>query len=71
MTDLEFIKRFSRITIKNACLTNGFNSNNLWAGKMKKKRIHLIRKAIEAEIGNLYIEEYRSEIENESSTKKS
>lgn len=59
MNDLEFIKKFSKITIKKVCKENGINSSNLWSGRINQDKIHKIRKAIEAEVGNIYVEEYK------------
>lgn len=58
MTDLDYIKKFSKIKIKNVCEKNHISSSNLWSGRLSKDKIHRIRKAIEAEISNIYIEEY-------------
>lgn len=60
MTDLEFIKKFSKITIKKVCEENGVKPNNLWTGSISKNKLSIIRKAIEAEVGNIYVEEYQS-----------
>lgn len=61
MTDLEYIKKFSKITIKKVCKDNNVSSSNLWAGRLKPVVIHKIRKGIEAELGNIYIEDYKNE----------
>lgn len=37
MTDLEFIKKFSKITIKDICKELKVNSANLYNGKASKK----------------------------------
>lgn len=37
MTDLEFIKKFSKITIKDICNELKVNSGNLYNGKASKK----------------------------------
>lgn len=58
MTDLEFIKTFSKITVKRVCEENNINSSNLWSGRLSKEKIHTIRKAIEAEVGNIYVKEF-------------
>ena len=60
MNDLDFIKKFSKITIKKICKENNINSSNLWSGRIKPEKIHQIRKAIEAEVGNIYVEEYKT-----------
>lgn len=58
MTDLEYIKKFSKITIKNICEKNNIKPNNLWSGKVSQRKIHKIKIAIDAELANLAIEEY-------------
>ena len=58
MEDLEFIKKFSKITIKKVCELSGVNRSNLMSGKIKdEKKIKKVRKAIESEIAKLYIME--------------
>ena len=59
MTDLEYIKKFSKIKIAKICRENGVNSSNLWSGRLSDEKIHLIRKAIEKEVGTIYVEEYQ------------
>lgn len=44
MNDLEFIKRFSKITIKNACEMSGVNSpSNLFADRVAKDKVKLVK----------------------------
>ena len=52
MTDLDFIKRFNKITIKELCLDNHINKSNLYTGKTSKKNQLLIKKAIGAKLRN-------------------
>lgn len=56
-TDLEFIKTFSKITVKGVCLNNDIKANNIWSGKASAEQIHKVRKGIEKEIAKLYITE--------------
>lgn len=65
MTDLEFIKRFSRINIKSICEENNINSANLWTGKTSKKNQLIIRKAIEYKLAKIHEDEYLSLIKKE------
>lgn len=58
MGDLEYIKKFSKIKIAKICRENGINPSNLWAGRLNDEKVHLIRKAIEAQVGGIYQEEY-------------
>lgn len=58
MTDLDFIKKFSKITVKRVCEENGISSSNLWSGRLSQEKVHTIRKAIEAEMGTIYVEEF-------------
>lgn len=55
--DLEFIKQFSKITVKGICLNNDIKPNNIWTGKASAEQIHKVRKGIEKEYANLYIKE--------------
>lgn len=56
--DLTYIKKYSKITIKNVCDECGVKPNNLWSGKLPKSKINMIRKCIEAKMAALYIEEF-------------
>lgn len=58
MDDLEFVKRFSKISIKQIAKENGISTSNLYSGRCKSRTIWIMRKAIEAEIAKLYIEDY-------------
>ena len=60
MTDLEFIKKFSKITVKRVCDENNISASNLWSGRLNKDKVHKVRKAIEAEMGEIYVQEFRS-----------
>ena len=53
--DLEYIKKFSLITIKDACKKVNVDSSNLWRGKASKKKIKQVRKILESEVAKLYI----------------
>ena len=37
--DLDYIKKFSKITITRACELANVKKNNLWSGKVKKEKI--------------------------------
>lgn len=53
--DLEYIKRFSQITIIEACKKANVNKSNLWTGRTSKKNIKKVRKILESEVAKLYI----------------
>ena len=55
MDDYEYIKRFSKITIKKVCDDNNISDSNIWAKKASKEKMHLVRTSIESEIAKLYI----------------
>jgi hypothetical protein len=58
-TDLNFIKRFNKITIKQICDETGVSPSNLWTGRCSKEKILLVRKAIESKIAEIRVEEYK------------
>lgn len=55
MEDLEFIKNFSKVSISKACKKAKVNISNLYAGRVKKEKVKLIKKILESEIAKLYI----------------
>lgn len=57
MDDLEFIKRFSKITVKGVCERKKLTRTNVITGKTKKSNIKKVRQGIESEIAKLYLEE--------------
>lgn len=61
--DLDYIKKFSKITITKACEKAKVRTNNLWSGKLSKNKIKKIRKIIESSIAELYL--YNEDKENE------
>lgn len=58
-TDLNFIKRFNKITIKQICEETGISPSNLWTGRCSKEKITLVRKAIESKIAEIRVEEFK------------
>lgn len=64
MTDLDYIKKFSKITIKQICKENHIDYSNLWAGRSASSKVHLVRKAIESKMGKLQIDEFE-ELKND------
>lgn len=64
MDDLEFIKKFSKISIKQIAKENGISTSNLYSGRCGARKTYIMRKAIEAKIAELYIEDYNQVKEN-------
>lgn len=64
MDDLEFIKKFSKISIKQIARENGISTSNLYSGRCGSRKTYIMRKAIEAKIAELYIEDYNQVKEN-------
>jgi hypothetical protein len=61
MDDLEYIKRFSKISIKNVCEKTKANRSNVLSGNASKKTINKVKKQIESEVAKLYIIEDNDE----------
>lgn len=57
MKDIEYIKRFSKITIKGACDKLNINRGNLLNGKTTKENEKKVREELENQIAHLYIKE--------------
>lgn len=55
MNDLEYIKRFSKISISGICKRKNINRENLLNNKTTRKNERIIREEIESEIAKLYI----------------
>lgn len=53
MTDLEFIKKLSKITVTNACEICGVNYSNVWSGRASKRNIKKVRVYIEMQLKDL------------------
>ena len=53
--DLEYIKKFSSITITKACEKAKVDKANLYKGIASKKKIKLVKKILESEVAKLYI----------------
>lgn len=68
MEDLEYIKKFSKISIKSVCDKANVDKANLYSGRTSKKNIKKVRKYIESNIAELYL---LNEKENEENEKKS
>lgn len=55
MTDLEYIKSFTKIQVTKICNKLGIDYTNLYHGKTSKHNEHLVRKELESEFAKLYI----------------
>lgn len=55
MEDLDYIKKFSKITISGICKKKKIDRANLVTGRTTKKNIRIVREEIESEIAKLYI----------------
>lgn len=55
MQDLEYIKKFSKITISGICEKKKINRANLLNNKSAPKNAKIVREEIESEIAKLYI----------------
>lgn len=53
-SDLEFIKNFSKITIKDICKKAKVNKANLYTNRASKENINKVKRLIESEIAKLY-----------------
>lgn len=57
MEDLEFIKKFAKISVSGACEKMKINRVNLLTNRTTKKNIKIVREEIESEIAKLYIKD--------------
>ncbi len=57
MENLEYIKKFSKITISGICKKKKIDRSNLFANRGSKENAKIIREEIESEIAKLYIKE--------------
>lgn len=66
MEDLEYIKKFSKISIKSVCDKAKVDKANLYAGRTSKKNIRKVRKYIESNIAELYLlnDDVKDDIKN-------
>ena len=71
MEDLEYIKKFSKITIKGVCEKAKVPRQNIVSGKASKKKINKVRRQIENEIATLYMLTDNSEGDNNAKNEKS
>lgn len=55
--DLEFIKKFSMITVAEGCRKFGYDQSNLMNNRYSGDRERNVRKYIESELAKIYLEE--------------
>lgn len=46
MSDIEFIKKFSKITVRSACKKAGVNEHNFWGERVKQEKVKEIKNII-------------------------
>lgn len=61
MDELEFIKKFSKVSVSKACKKAKVDLSNLYAGRVKKEKVKLIKKILESELAKLYLIEDKGE----------
>lgn len=57
MKDLEFIKKFSKITVSGACKKTKVDRAGLLMNRLKDEKAKAVREEIEDQIARLYIKE--------------
>ena len=62
MTDLEYIKAFSKITIKSICDELNIDKSNLYRGNTSKNKVELVKNTITERINELN-KKYKEELE--------
>ena len=55
--DLEYIKKFTKISVNKVCLELGYNTANILKGKATSERVHNVRRLIEEKQAKLYLME--------------
>lgn len=61
MEDLDYIKKFSKITIKSVCEKANVDRSNVFNGRTTKKNIKKVKEQIENDIAKLYLIEEKNE----------
>lgn len=60
MEDLEFIKKFSKITVSGACKKTKVDRAGLLTNRLKDEKAKAVREEIENQIAKLYIKEEKN-----------
>ena len=52
-----YIKKFTKITVKDACRKANVDRSNIFNGRASKKKINKVKRQIESDIARLYLME--------------
>lgn len=63
--DLEYIKKFSSISVTEVCKKLGVDRSNLLNGRTSKKKMKLVRKGLESEFAKLYLMEENENVKTD------
>ena len=63
--DLEYIKKFSSISVTEVCKKLGVDRSNLLNGRTSKKKMRLVRKGLESEFAKLYLMEENENVKTD------
>ena len=55
MDELEYIKKFGKVSIKKACKKCKVDVSNLYHGKVKPEQIKKVKRQIENDLAELYL----------------
>lgn len=61
MTDIEFIKRFSKMSVNSYCKKHNINKSNFWHGTAKKEYYRQIRVEIMNDFFDILLERMEDE----------
>lgn len=62
MEDLNYIKKFSKISVSKICEEKNINRQNLLNNNSSKKNAKIVRNEIENKIFSLYVNDFKNEI---------
>lgn len=57
MTNLDYIKKFSKITITEACKKCKVSRGNIYNGNVKEEDLKRVKEYLESEVAKLYIKD--------------
>ena len=66
--DLEYIKKFSSISVTDVCKKLGVDRSNLLNARTTQKKMKLVRKGLESEIAKLYLMEEKENDKKQACT---
>lgn len=61
MKDIEFIKKFSKITIKSACDQAGVSKSNFWGERVNEEKVKEIKRILLIAILKIIMEDLNNE----------